>query len=95
MHSPLDAQVYGFYAATSSHSDVLLFTDTDYKKLFRVCQEHGTRLCTLNLQMTDKRCVVVVAQGFSPSPACAKDYLKLVCTRGWLTNAWGLNITPM
>ncbi|CAE7782912.1 unnamed protein product, partial [Symbiodinium sp. CCMP2456] len=31
-------QVYGFYAATSSHSDVLLFTDTDYKKLFRVCQ---------------------------------------------------------
>ncbi|CAE7489600.1 unnamed protein product, partial [Symbiodinium necroappetens] len=33
--------VYGFYAATSSHSDVLLFTDTDYKKLFRVCQDHG------------------------------------------------------
>ncbi|CAE7747806.1 unnamed protein product [Symbiodinium sp. CCMP2592] len=36
-----DCGVYGFYAATSSNSDVLLFTNTDYKKLFRVCQENG------------------------------------------------------
>eukprot|EP00439_Symbiodinium_sp_Y106_P059208 s1554_g8.t1 len=38
--SQVDSMVYGFYAATSSNSDVLLFTDTDYKKLFRVCQDY-------------------------------------------------------
>ena len=32
-------KVYGFYAGVSSHTDVLLATDSDYKKLIRVCKD--------------------------------------------------------
>ena len=43
------SEAYSFYAATSSLSDVLLVSDMDYTKLYRVCQELQTVACTWNL----------------------------------------------
>ncbi|CAE7614731.1 unnamed protein product, partial [Symbiodinium natans] len=38
--SQVDSSAYSFYAATSSLSDVLLVSDMDYTKLYRVCQDY-------------------------------------------------------